>query len=81
MGATAEGKGEVSAVATVEPALFIGAMGLVALAVALTVSCWVGGNVLPFGQLVNWIYPTVGYVGLLFLVCQIYKDVKRQPAD
>ena len=34
-----------------------------------------GGNILPFAQLVNIIYPTVGYVGLLVLIGIIVKDV------
>jgi len=48
-----------------------------ALAVGLTLLCWIGGNLLPFGQLVNLIYPTVGFVGLFLLACQIYTDTAR----
>lgn len=48
------------------------------LAVCLTLVGLAGGTVLPFGVLLNWIYPTVGYVGLLFLVCQIVTDVRHR---
>lgn len=47
------------------------------LIVGITLVCWVGGGLIPFGQLVNWIYPSVGYVGLFILCCQIYTDIKR----
>lgn len=40
-----------------------------------------GGTLLPFDQLVNWIYPTVGYAGLLFLVCAIFKDIRVYKAN
>ncbi len=45
------------------------------LVISLCTISYLGGTVLPFGQLLNWIYPTVGYVGLLILACLIYKDV------
>ncbi|MBA59826.1 MAG: hypothetical protein CMQ40_11750 [Gammaproteobacteria bacterium] len=46
------------------------------LALGLTLVCLLGGNLLPFGQLINWIYPSIGYVGLLFMCCLIYKDIQ-----
>lgn len=36
-----------------------------------------GGTLLPFGKLINIIYPTVGYAGLLFLACAIFRDIRR----
>ena len=36
-----------------------------------------GGTLLPFGKLINIIYPTVGYAGLLFLACAIFCDMRR----
>jgi uncharacterized membrane protein YkvI len=36
-----------------------------------------GGTFLPFGKLINIIYPTVGYAGLLFLVCAVFRDIRR----
>lgn len=47
------------------------------LAVGLALLGLVGGTLLPFGKLLNWIYPTVGYVGLVFLSCQLFTDVRR----
>jgi len=35
-----------------------------------------GGMKLPFDELVNLIYPTTGYVGILFLVFVISKDLR-----
>ena len=35
-----------------------------------------GGNILPFAQLVNVIYPTVGYAGSLVLIGVILKDAR-----
>ena len=46
------------------------------LVVGLTLVGYFGGMLLPFGELVNLIYPTVGYAGLLFLVCAILKDLR-----
>ena len=45
------------------------------LAISLTLICWFGGNLLPFGQLINLIYPSIGYIGLILMACLIYKDV------
>lgn len=50
------------------------------LVVALTLLGYFGGTLLPFGELVNLIYPTVGYAGLLFLVCAIIKDIRSLKA-
>ena len=36
-----------------------------------------GAFLLPFAKLVNIIYPTVGYAGLLFLSCAIVTDLRR----
>mgnify|MGYP003306926360 FL=1 len=47
------------------------------LAVTLTLICWFGGNLLPFGQLINLIYPSIGYIGLILMACLIYKDVSQ----
>lgn len=46
------------------------------LVVCLTLVGLLGGMVLPFDRLVNLIYPTVGYAGLLFLSCAIFTDIK-----
>jgi len=46
------------------------------LVVCLTLVGLIGGSLLPFGKLVNLIYPTVGYAGLLFLACAIFTDIK-----
>jgi uncharacterized membrane protein YkvI len=46
------------------------------LVVALTCVGFFGGMVLPFDKLVNLIYPTIGYAGMLFLVFVITKDLK-----
>jgi len=45
------------------------------LVIGLTLVGLIGGTLLPFGQLINLIYPTVGYAGLLFLACVIYRDL------
>jgi uncharacterized membrane protein YkvI len=47
------------------------------LVVGLTLVGLFGGTLLPFGKLINIIYPTVGYAGLLFLVCAIFRDIRR----
>ncbi len=47
------------------------------LVVGLTIVGLIGGTVLPFGKLINLIYPTVGYAGLLFLACAISTDIRR----
>jgi uncharacterized membrane protein YkvI len=46
------------------------------LVVGLTAVGLLGGAFLPFGRLVNLIYPTVGYAGLLFLSCVLFTDLK-----
>lgn len=46
------------------------------LVVCLTLVGLVGGTLLPFGKLVNLIYPTVGYAGLLFLLCAVITDTR-----
>lgn len=46
------------------------------LVVGLTLVGLFGGTLLPFGKLINIIYPTVGYAGLLFLACAIFRDVR-----
>ena len=51
------------------------------LVVALTLVGYFGGMLLPFGKLVNLIYPTVGYAGLLFLVCALVKDFRSISAS
>ncbi|WNC66996.1 hypothetical protein RI845_10690 [Thalassotalea nanhaiensis] len=52
-----------------------------ALVVGLVLLGLLGGTLLPFAQLVNWIYPSVGYAGLLFLVCAIFKDIRVYKAN
>jgi uncharacterized membrane protein YkvI len=47
------------------------------LVVCLTLVGLVGGTLLPFGELINMIYPTVGYAGLLFLACAVFRDLRR----
>jgi uncharacterized membrane protein YkvI len=47
------------------------------LVVGLTLVGLFGGTLLPFGKLINIIYPTVGYAGLLFLACAIFCDMRR----
>ena len=42
----------------------------------LTGVSFLGATVLPFGELVNLIYPTIGYVGLLILVSMLMKDIR-----
>ena len=46
------------------------------LVVALTGVGYFGGMLLPFDKLVNLIYPTVGYVGIAFLIFVVIKDLK-----
>jgi len=48
------------------------------LAVGLTLVCLLGGNLLPFGQLINLIYPSIGYVGLVLMGCLVFKDLRAQ---
>jgi uncharacterized membrane protein YkvI len=44
---------------------------------ALTVAGIFGGSVIPFGQIINILYPTSGLVGCIFIVFIIVKDVKK----
>lgn len=46
------------------------------LVVVLTMIGYIGGLTLPFNKLVNIIYPTVGYAGLLFLSLAVITDTK-----
>ena len=48
------------------------------LSISLTLICLLGGNLLPFGQLINLIYPSIGYVGLILIICLILKDLSFQ---
>jgi uncharacterized membrane protein YkvI len=41
----------------------------------LTLAALLGATVLPFGQLLNLIYPSIGYVGLTILASILVKDV------
>jgi uncharacterized membrane protein YkvI len=47
------------------------------LVVIFSCSGFFGGMVLPFDRLVNLIFPTLGYAGLLFLSFTIFRDVKN----
>ena len=47
------------------------------LVVGLTLVGLFGGTLLPFDKLINVIFPTVGYAGLLFLACAIIRDFRR----
>jgi len=44
--------------------------------VSLTSIALLGATVLPFGELLNLIYPSIGYVGLSILACMILTDVR-----
>lgn len=46
-----------------------------ALVITLTSVGFFGGMVLPFDKLVNLIYPTIGYAGIVFLVLAVSKDL------
>jgi len=48
------------------------------LSISLTLICLLVGNLLPFGQLINLIYPSIGYVGLILIICLILKDLNFQ---
>jgi uncharacterized membrane protein YkvI len=48
-----------------------------ALVIGLTLVGLFGGTLLPFGRLINIIYPTVGYAGLFFLTCAIVRDIRQ----
>ena len=47
------------------------------LTVGLSLLGFIGGTRLPFDKLINLIYPTVAYAGVLFLGCVVLKTVKR----
>ena len=47
------------------------------LALGISLVCWLGGNILPFGQLINLIYPSIGYVGIFLFGSLIFKDLKE----
>ncbi|WNC73988.1 hypothetical protein RGQ13_08345 [Thalassotalea psychrophila] len=51
------------------------------LVVSLVLLGLIGATLLPFAQLVNWIYPTVGYAGLVFLACAIFKNMRSYKAN
>ena len=46
------------------------------LAILLTSICLFGGNLLPFGKLINIIYPSIGYIGLMLFISLVFKDLK-----
>ena len=46
------------------------------IAIGLTLLCLVGGNLLPFGEMINLIYPSIGYVGLFLLFCLVFRDIQ-----
>ncbi|TDG12150.1 hypothetical protein E2F43_17540 [Seongchinamella unica] len=48
------------------------------LALALSVSGFFACQLLPFDKLVNLIYPTVGYFGLLLIVCMLVKQARSR---
>ena len=46
------------------------------ISIGLTLFCLVGGNLLPFGEMINLIYPSIGYVGLFLLFCLVFRDIR-----
>lgn len=48
------------------------------IAVVLAAVGFLGSTVLPFGKLVNIIYPTIGWVGLSLFVLVIFKELKTK---
>ena len=46
------------------------------ISIGLTLFCLVGGNLLPFGEMINLIYPSIGYVGLFLLFCVVFRDIR-----
>ena len=50
------------------------------LAILLTSICLFGGNLLPFGKLINIIYPSIGYIGLILFISLVFKDLKFKKA-
>jgi uncharacterized membrane protein YkvI len=49
-------------------------IGFRMLAFWITLICWFGGNFFSFGQIVNLIYPSIGYVGIFLLGSLMFKD-------
>ncbi|MEM7100139.1 MAG: hypothetical protein AAF541_17860 [Pseudomonadota bacterium] len=47
------------------------------LAMILALVGVLGGSIVPFGQLVNLIYPTVGYAGAVLVICMVTKDLRE----
>ena len=47
------------------------------IAIGLALIGVLGGSLIPFGQLVNFIYPTVGYAGALLVICMITNDIRN----
>ena len=47
------------------------------LVIGLTCLGLAGATILPFGELLNIIYPTVGYVGMLILACLVVTDARE----
>lgn len=45
------------------------------MAAAVTVFTYILG-MLPFAKLVNLFYPLVGYLGLVFVACVLYRGIK-----
>ena len=56
-----------------------------ALIIVLGTVAYLGGTVLSFSQLLNILYPTVGTIGLVILICQLYTDlstlIRRKPTS
>ncbi len=48
-----------------------------ALVLALATTAFLGATILPFGQLLNIIYPSIGYVGLLILASIVVADLRK----
>lgn len=47
---------------------------------ALTVVALIGGLKLPFAELVGFVYPSIGYFGLVFFGCLAYRQIKSRLA-
>jgi uncharacterized membrane protein YkvI len=48
------------------------------LAVALGAVAYVGGMTLPFDRLLNLIYPTIGYSGIVLIACMLAKQIRTK---
>ncbi|MCP5185533.1 MAG: hypothetical protein H6993_16330 [Pseudomonadales bacterium] len=46
-----------------------------ALAAILSLVGWFGSTLLPFDRFVNLVYPSIGYVGILLVICLVVKQV------